>query len=131
MKTDSKKQVDILSKICYICFETQEGDQVHFRNLVSLSPAMQQGPLIEKCCYCVAISLKKRASKTLCVDETIEESNYVQGLEAQVFPYTQQKHSDTILNSSEKYPIKSNITTHKKETVYVIRKARKSNFIYQ
>ena len=86
---------------------------MHFRRLVSLSPAMQQGPLLS-CCNSSAI-IRKGAPRTLCVDETIEESNYVQGREAPVFSYAQQKHSDTILNSTSSYLIKSNITIDKKE----------------
>ena len=114
MRSVLRKQVDILTNsltmVNLSTFEI-EGDQVHFRRLVSLSPAMQQGPLLSFC-NTVAI-FKKRASRTLCVDETIEESNYVQGQEALVFSYAQQKHSDTILNSTLSYPIKSNITIHK------------------
>lgn len=114
MRLHLRKQVDLLTKIknfIKFSYEHFKGEKSYFRSLVSLSPAIRITPPNLIYCEQDAISKIKRASITLCVDETIEESNYVQGLRPLVIP-TQVKHSDTILNSTSSYPIKSNITTH-------------------
>lgn len=109
MKTGLKKQADILTNCLTLAKFTNvrefEGRE-HFRSLVSLSPAMLFHPSSSK-------YLKQKGPKGLFVDETIEESNYGQpkGLS---FSYERRNHSKTILNSTANYPIKSNITTHKK-----------------
>ena len=118
MRTNLKKLVDILIislDSIRFSFFTQEGmgGTRHFRRLVSLSPAMQHVPPKPK--YKL-IDIKKGLYRTLYVDETIEESlsrrtnspkSYIHVLNS----------SDTILNSTSSYLIKSNKPTYNLETL--------------
>lgn len=113
MKVGLKKQVDILTNCLTMVnfLGTQEFEgQEHFRSIVSLSPAMLHHPSSSK-------ALKAKGPKGLFVDETIEESNYGQPKGLSFF-YEHYNHSDTVLNSTTSYPIKSNITTRKKKESY-------------
>ena len=79
----------------------------HFGRLVSLSPAMRKA-------Y-PKVYIYKKGQKALCVEDTIEESHYVQGLKALKSRFNAQLSSDTILNSTTTYPNYSTITRQKKE----------------
>ena len=90
--------------IIFICKKIL-GRPRHFGRLVSLSPAMRKA-------YPKLIKYKK-GQKALCVEETIEESHYVQGpmaLNLIISLLHAQLCSDTILNSTKTYPNYSTIT---------------------
>jgi len=57
----------------------------------------------------------KKGQKALCVEDTIEESHYVQGPMALKSRIHAQLSSDTILNSTTTYPKYSTITRQIKE----------------
>ena len=111
MKRGLKKQADILIKlkniIIFLC-TNRLGRPRHFGRLVSLSPAMRKA-------YPKHLKYKK-GQKALCVEDTIEESNYVQGPMALKSQLHAQLSSDTILNSTALYRKKSTIT--RREYVY-------------
>ena len=118
MKRSSRKQVDILTNcsamVIFANIREFEGRE-HFRSLVSLSPAMLHHPSSsENFILQLKCNKKQKGPKGLFVDDTIEESNYGQPKGLSSF-YERRNHSDTILNSTTSYPIKSNITTHKKK----------------
>ena len=110
MKLSLKKQVDILIKIKNIIIflsSNRLGRPRHFGRLVSLSPAMRKA-------YPKPLKYKK-GQKALCVEDTIEESHYVQGPMALKSRIHAQLSSDTILNSTTTYPNYSTITRQIKE----------------
>ena len=110
MKLGLRKQVDILISLLTIVNFTCKrrlGRPRHFGRLVSLSPAMRKA-------YPNHLKYKK-GQKALCVEDTIEESHYVQGPMALKSHVHAQLSSDTILNSTTTYPIYSTITRQKKE----------------
>tara|TARA_R100001443_G_scaffold57000_2_gene67910 strand:- start:7067 stop:7414 length:348 start_codon:yes stop_codon:yes gene_type:complete len=108
MNLDLKRQVDILiinlSIIIFRFFGLELGRPRHFGRLVSLSPAMRKA-------YPKVLKYKK-GQKALCVEETIEDSHYVQGLKALKSLIHAQLSSDTILNSTTTYPNYSTITRY-------------------
>ena len=122
MKANLKKQVDILTNLSnFVIFTALEdkGEKAHFRRLVSLSPAMQQSPPNSFIAFQTQYQIYKKGSDALCVEETIEESNYVQGPEPfsisqlrklLVFPLK----ATLTLNSTISYPKESNITSKTK-----------------
>ena len=115
MSLSLRKQVDILIKIkniiIFLC-SNRLGRPRHFGRLVSLSPAMRKA-------YPKLLKYKK-GQKALCVEETIEESHYVQGPMALNLLLHAQLCSDTILNSTATYPNYSTITRQKKEAKWAI-----------
>ena len=116
MKQNLRKQVGLLTIrnifiiLAVILLEVMGGTR-HFRRLVSLSPAMQHVPPKPK-----YIDIKKGLYHTLYVEETIEESCYVKGHIALNTNSYAHNHSDTVLNSTASYPIKSNITSKTQKT---------------
>ena len=111
MKLGLKKRVDILTKLKNIIIflrRNKLGRPRHFGRLVSLSPAMRKA-------YPKRLKYKK-GQKALCVEETIEESHYVQGPMALNLLLHAQLCSDTILNSTTTYPIYSTITRQKRRS---------------
>jgi len=123
MKQLLKKHQGILTNyltIVKFALLAQEGEKAHFRRLVSLSPAMRQSPPINSFIASqTQYQERKKGSGTLCVEETIEESNYVQGPEPfSLSPLRNISVSHLLatltLNSTASYPKQSNITSKTK-----------------